>query len=648
MWAVLLLRGIATFWPSSWLWGLDSLTDLSPAVRVAGLLLFGLALTPAAGRATVAALSRVGRVPLPIAVVGLSLALCAGLTGLDVGHTLLGDTQTYVSSLERGVRAAGGAHREPLPQAIVLAVYEGIVRPLDRPPRDAFTAVEIVLTTGLVLLALLLARRSAASVEGRAAVVSTILFGGGLLLFAGYAEFYPFSVVASLLFAWVGLRWIDERRALWLASLSYLLAALCHAQAIFALPALLLLFLLAWKQGSRREVGMHAVLLPLVALGALALLRYPFGELGSEATRAGAFLPPFSERIARTAYSAVSLPHAAELINVALLICPVLPALAVLRPAPGAVSATRQLFLGGLALGPFVFAGIANPQLGMVRDWDLFVAPVVLVALLAAARAGAWFDRARAGGRALAGCLLLTACAHAFFWLVANHENHAARERVRRVAANSLFFGPQSHGEIWRFLGGADLRALDERTAAESYLRSIRAYPDERMTYRLLASLRIAEAIRTGRGVESGLSRYHAEVGPVSSRSAFPYFGGCFAAAAVQRDDLALEQARKMAELDPDYPELQASYGDFLRRAGQLDQARERYDRALARDPNNPRARIGLACLAGVQGDRATLEAQIRETLRRTPWSPQAQQFANLLSRGELTEGRCLRTLYIR
>jgi Flp pilus assembly protein TadD len=168
------------------------------------------------------------------------------------------------------------------------------------------------------------------------------------------------------------------------------------------------------------------------------------------------------------------------------------------------------------------------------------------------------------------------------------------------------------------------------------------------MTYRLLASQRIAEGIRSGRGAEAGLALYHAEVDPVSSRPAFAHFGACFAAAAVQRDDLALEEARRMAELEPDYSELQASYGDFLRRAGRIEPARERYERALARDPDNPRARIGLACLAGVAGDRGTLEAQIHEALRRTPWSPQAQQFANLLSRGELTQDRCLRTLYLR
>lgn len=578
----------------------------------------------------------------------LFLVLCASVLALSAGHTLLGDTQTYVSSLERGVRAAGGAHREPLPQALVFAVFEGIVRPLARPSRDAFAAAEIVLTGALALLTSLLARRLAGSAEGRVAVLAAVLLGGGLLLLAGYAEFYAFALVAILFLAWAGLRWIEDRRALWLVSFSYLLAVLCHAQALFALPALLLVFVLAWKRGARRALGVHLFLLPLATIGALLLLRYPLGELGSEATRSGVFLPPFSGPIARTAYSAFSLAHAAELVNVTLLVCPVLPALALLRPPPGAISWTRLLFLGGLALGPLVFAGIANPQLGMVRDWDIFVLPVALASLFAAARAAAWFDRARAGGRALAGCLLLTACFHSVFWLVANHESGAARERIRRVAANSMLFGPQSHGEIWRFLGAADQLALDERNAAESYLRSIRAYPEERMTYRLLASLRIAEAMRTGRTVESGLARYHAEVGSGLPRPAFAHFGASFAAAAVQRDDLALEEARRMAELDPDYPELQASYGDFLRRAGQLDAAGERYEHALARDPNNPRARIGLACLAGARGDRATLEAQVREAYRRSPWSPQAQQFANLLRQGALTKDRCQRTLYIR
>jgi Flp pilus assembly protein TadD len=87
----------------------------------------------------------------------------------------------------------------------------------------------------------------------------------------------------------------------------------------------------------------------------------------------------------------------------------------------------------------------------------------------------------------------------------------------------------------------------------------------------------------------------------------------------------------------------------MLRRAQRLDEARQAYDAALARDPSQPRARIGLACLAGVAGDAATCEAQAREALRRTPWSPQAQQFVRLVNqaRGSTTPDSFRRYLFV-
>jgi tetratricopeptide (TPR) repeat protein len=185
--------------------------------------------------------------------------------------------------------------------------------------------------------------------------------------------------------------------------------------------------------------------------------------------------------------------------------------------------------------------------------------------------------------------------------------------------------------ETWRYIGNTEKAAGMRERATESFVRAIEAYPREKASYRMLAELMVSHAMASRRGVEEALRNYHALLHGVQARPAFAHLGACYATLGAARQDLALAEARKMVEAEPDYPELRAILGDLLRLTGELDEARSAYERALSRDPNHPRSRLGLACLAGVRGNRAKVEEHLRETLRRTPWSPQAQQLARIL-----------------
>jgi Flp pilus assembly protein TadD len=177
---------------------------------------------------------------------------------------------------------------------------------------------------------------------------------------------------------------------------------------------------------------------------------------------------------------------------------------------------------------------------------------------------------------------------------------------------------------------------------------SVRAYPKERISYRLLALSVLEQSDRRRRPLEEGLQRYHRLLGQGDHRKSYAHHGACLATMTAGRGDLAFEEARRMVEADPNHPALVALWGDFLRRAGEDDAARAAYERALWRDPDHPRARIGLACLAGIAGDRATMEHLVSEQLRRTPWSPQVQQFARILREERtLPPERIRRFIYI-
>jgi tetratricopeptide (TPR) repeat protein len=222
-------------------------------------------------------------------------------------------------------------------------------------------------------------------------------------------------------------------------------------------------------------------------------------------------------------------------------------------------------------------------------------------------------------------------------------------ERVRRVASNAAFFGPKSHGEIWRYLGSADVGAGQPGQAVRSYLHSIEADPDERMTYRMVAGLLIDSAKRSGRGVEAGIEEYRIALVRQRHRSGYGDYGIVFAALLAGREDLSLAAAARMVEEEPRNPEMLATYGDFLRRAGQDPEARRLYNQALAIDPNQVRALLGLGCLAGIAGNRTELERCARQALLMSPWSPQAQQFVNRLNDpAAWTPEHCRTNLYIR
>lgn len=618
-------------------------------IRLLGLLLFALALIPAIGERVCGRIEKAGHGSSNTVLVWLGIAGALVLLLILRSHNfLLGDTQTYMSALERGIRAAGGAHREPLPQAIVAGVNSVLGGSEGLTPHGVFTAVGLVLGAGFIACGLLLTRLLAKTTAARILLFSAVALGGTLQLYSGYAEFYGFVMVAVLLFVFLSIRSIEKRGSVYLPAFAFVLAGLCYAQIAFALPALIYFLILVWRRGRRREALISLFGVPVLTVLALLALRYPFSEFGIEPSQAGVLLPPLGPAGDRTAYSLISLPHLIELANVTILVSPVLPAVVILGLGRSRPARWQSIFLLLLAAGPVLFALLANTPLGMVRDWDIFILPVCLGTLWAAAGSAGYVDNIGRPARSIAGMILVTALLHSLFWLTANHSPDLSRERVRRVATNPAFFGETSLAETWRYIGGVEKKAGLNELASESLVQAIKADPNDRMSYRLLAEVTITRAVQARRGVEKGLAEYHALLDAAGARTAYIHQGACFATLGFKRQDLAHEEARKMVLAEPEYPELVATWGDFLRLAGDYEQARAEYERALRRDPNHPRSRLGLACIAGIEGDHATLEAQIRETLRRTPWSPQAQQFARVLRRsGRLTPEQCRHFLYI-
>ncbi|MEZ4653333.1 MAG: hypothetical protein R3E12_06960 [Candidatus Eisenbacteria bacterium] len=584
-------------------------------------------------------------------------------------HALHGDAQVYLSTLDKGLRAAGAAHREPLPQFLIDTGAPGPGGPAGGSP--ALTFRLFGLFTGLLFLGITiaLAARLSDTVRGRTLLASAVVGGGAWPLFAGHAELYGFALVAIVLLAFFGLRWIDGRgRLIWVA-LAYAACGLCHAQLAASVPGFLLLVWEQWRRGERRSAGLALLTVPVVVGAALIVLHYPFSDLGHELSRGDAFLPPLGEFGGRTAYSLFSGAHVIELLDVGLLLSPLLLPLLPLSVGSHRGSRGESLklrFLATIAAGPMLFAIAANPELGMVRDWDLYALAFTLVTLWVAAAAlpqielaghrdrgigseaqaapaaesahpihRSFTARFGASANALVGLLFLTGVLHGATWLMANHHEDYAESRLRRVVANPALFGPVSRAEVWRYLAASDARRGDGRSAAGAYLEAIHADPTETIPYRQLATMAVQGALSRGRSAAEGLDAYHEALAQGPFGPAEAHLGGVIAAVQTGQDSLAILEGQAMLEADPDKPEYQAVWGDLARRAGQIGEATAWYDRALKADPNQVRALLGMACLAGMEGDRTTMTALAQRAIRAYPFSTQAQQFRSLLERRE-------------
>jgi tetratricopeptide (TPR) repeat protein len=655
---VLALRAWATLGDVSWLWGLDALRDLPLWARVAGLLLFGAALLPGVGTQIMRGIDRLSerrRTGAGIALGAFGLLLIL----LPTTHALHGDAQVYLSSLEKGMHAAGAAHREPLPQFLITMVHR-VIGAAGGSSALTFRICGWIAGLAFLGVTIALAARLSDTIRGRTLLVA-VAASGAWPLFAGHAELYAFSLVAVAAFVFAGLRWIDGRgRFVWVG-ITYAACGLCHALLALALPGFLLLAWEQWRRGDRRTALLATAAVPLVVAAALLLLRYPFGDLARELQRADAFLPPLGETRGRTAYGMFSWIHGVELVNVCLLVTPLLIPLLPLAIFPRRSSRTKTLelrFLAASAIGPILFVCAANPALGMVRDWDLYAPALLLAAFWVGAAAIPSLElsirpiarsRSREAtlhehqsastrldrpSRALAGLLFLTATLHGTAWLAANHQQRYAESRLRRIAGNPALFAPVSRGEVWRYLAAADARDGDGRGAASAYLAAIRADPRETIPYRHLATLSLQGALARGRPAAEGIAAYHEALalGPFGKVEA--HFGAVSAAVQAAQESLAVAEGQRMLAAAPNSPEYQAVWGDLARRAGEVAEADGWYDRALAAEPRLVRALIGKACLAGMRGESETMRQLTQRALEAYPFSTQAQQFEALLERG--------------
>jgi hypothetical protein len=459
--AVYALIAAASFLPRAQLWGVNHLAFYSLPIRIAVLLLLGVAFLPPVARTAHAALLRFsqaiksgGRVVEAVlpAVAVLSVVL---FWTLRTSTNLLGDGQLITQSFEAAWQGNDDVVMRS-PKAIVTEeaiapggtlAYYGAAKlgwsVFDKSPVWGVRLFICLLGAVFVYLLLRIARRAPLSSESRLWLIVLALFSSPIQLFFGYVEMYAPFVIVGFLYLIAGLKTLRERRRLWLSVVLFVVAVYTHIQSLLFAPSLLYLVV--------RRVSRDRSAVEKYAWPTLTMLTVVAAILASFTRFSRYYLPLRGDE---QSYGLLSLVHLADIANELLLLMPVLPLLVGMlwinrslrrsggREKPDSRSdATAWFTTTGewqyvtLILVPFVtYLLLFKPEIGMARDWDLFTAanlglvPFALLVLNRFQRLTKTPSTAAFTTPAVAICVALTVA-----WVGINASPTRSTERAERI-----------------------------------------------------------------------------------------------------------------------------------------------------------------------------------------------------------------------
>ncbi|MBI5267650.1 MAG: hypothetical protein HY851_10500 [candidate division Zixibacteria bacterium] len=374
----LALAGFAAFAPLPAMWGINHLLFLPHAMWVVfGAVTFVVILLAAWPRPNTALDSSIDSLSHGLFERGVwpRLAMAAGFTVmfwlLRTPTHFLGDGYTLIASMGKGDSyiikwTESGT-------ILLIRVVQSLLGDYTR--ETSLAAFQIVsIMSGAVVVHNLMAiiGRLVSDNRLRLFALIAVIGSGSMLLFCGYAEYYPALWATATTFILLSLRYARTGRGLTWVAASFVLTCLAHLQSLVFLPGLAYLIAqVELRQKWHMQVGRT---LTIIAVAGAALAGATFFYMYSTRIEFEAiFLPLFTGRSRSPEYAIFSLKHLLDILNQIILICPlILPVIAL------AVHNTKKATLDpvhtALALfasGSVLFLFVIDPVIGLGRDWDL-------------------------------------------------------------------------------------------------------------------------------------------------------------------------------------------------------------------------------------------------------------------------------------
>lgn len=214
------------------------------------------------------------------------------------------------------------------------------------------------------------------------------LFTGGLQVFFGHIENYPFAILTFTVFLSAFFFYLESKVRTPVLLVLYLLAVKAHIIGVLFLPGLVLGILYRFRESipqfetrfTWRAIFL-SVILPTCLLGIVSYFFVFHSWNEPYALRSGrqfqqTFLPIVSPAAPLNHYTLWSPYHIADFLNVVMLIAgPIvllLVALFIFNRRQVVWSCPIVIVFGNIALFPFLFFLAMNPTLSPVRDWDVY------------------------------------------------------------------------------------------------------------------------------------------------------------------------------------------------------------------------------------------------------------------------------------
>jgi tetratricopeptide (TPR) repeat protein len=442
----------------------------------------------------------------------------------------------------------------------------------------------------------------------RAVLTGLLLTPGFVQLFFGYVETYSMLAPGMLAYLVLGCRVLRGQQPLWVAAVALGLITPLHFTLVTLGPSLLGLALLRHRRAPGPTLASVAVA-PGLALG--LLLAMGIDPIAYVANLRGSHLLPLWGDLQRIElYHLLAPAHVIDFLNQQLLVAPA--ALLVLALVPRAVLSRQPepLFLLSAGVFPLAFTFVANPEIGLFRDWDVLALPALPMTLWAGR---ALLDRLSPQDLAPAALTIVVAAGlHTAAWVALNADRAAAVGRFEQALEHCT---PSSHARSygWETLGIHHREEGDLAAAQRAYEQAVAAAPDHPRHWVSLGHLaleqgRLAEAVSAyGRALQirpqDGAVR--GRLGLVQARMGdYPQ---------------AIVEYRRALRDGSDDAELWHNLGDACSHAGRLPEAIAAFRRAVELRPTQVASHLNLGIVLENAGDRGAAESAYRRLLELAP-----------------------------
>jgi len=372
---------VSSFMPGLHTWGIDYWSEFPVVIRLGLVLLLGLMMAPgiakSVDRGLVSAMSvRWGR------WAGLGVLGALFMVFHSHGYSY-GDGYSFMAYFPNGTLPVFDAHLSTQFFDIIVhwALYRFVLLPMGG------TIVQSYMIWGALggVFALWAIGRIASSLSrdtgSQRFIVAMAVTSGAMFLWFGHVESYTLVNAAVLWMIAFALESKDAKNRIWVAWGLWLLAMALHQLALAFLPALVWVH---WRlrHTSRRPFDISST----AALFGAGFLAWAVATFLQRHVGLPIFVPIYS--LPDTLYSAFSLQHLIDAVNLLLLLAPAgLLGLAV-WPMKGRPDRMTPLVIGSIgvmAAWAWYFTFWVDPLIGAFRDWDLLAAFGIPMSLWAGA-----------------------------------------------------------------------------------------------------------------------------------------------------------------------------------------------------------------------------------------------------------------------